>query len=124
MGDTKSNYSMLASKYSSNKDASKHTKDIFKRVEAAKKQFGDNWRKNPIDINEVVAKLGPVIRQKVTGNRKLVLITKDNIIKTDLLGGYARMQNRITKKYLTNNYVESDDGDKTHLRILKRNEMK
>lgn len=122
MADSKSRYSAAARYYArimihgSMVDAIRY---FNSKVREAK--FNENWKKNPVNLNEVVSKFTPGVKGRTQGV-KYQYENEHFIVKADMPSGYLRIYDKRIQKYIK---LDGTLGtfDETHFKIKKRREM-
>lgn len=123
MSDSKKLYSE-ASRYYIEVDVRQNRIDAerYKRSKKREEDFNDMWMKNPVNVNEIVDRFAP--NAKVTKHGiKLEFEGDHYIVKADVPSGYLRIYDKEAHSYVTLDGTPCDDRDKTHFKILKREEM-
>lgn len=122
MADSKSSYSEASSVFvtqsifSSFADMERYTKS-----KARESIFNENWKKNMVDINDVVQKFTPNSEGTPHGV-KFEFGSDRYIIKADMASGYLRIYDKKQKAYVK---LDGTPGSlaETHFKIKKRSEM-
>lgn len=100
-----------------------HRQWIRTAITAAKKEnANDNWKKFLVNINELVERYAPGVQGKSHGV-KFEWVGPQYTVLADKAAGYARVKQNGTKIYLDVNGNPSDNGDLTHFKIKKKEEM-
>lgn len=123
MSDSKKLYSE-ASRYYIEVDARRNRIDAerYKRSKAREKAYNDMWMKNPVNVNEIVDRFAPNAKAAKHGV-KYEFEGEHYIVKADMPSGYLRIYDKETHSYVMLDGTPSSDLDKTHFKILKREEM-
>ena len=122
MADSKSGYSSAAFFYASIMihgsmlDAVRYYKSKVREL-----KFNENWKKNKVNLNEVVKKFTPGSKGHAKGV-KYEFENEHYIIKVDMPAGYLRIYDKKLKKYVK---LDGTAGmlEETHFKIKKRSEM-
>lgn len=123
MSNAKEVYSKLSQYYV--EYAVPSTPDLQSGYIASKKRealFNENWKKNKVNINEIIDKYTPNVTPKVHGV-KSVWKNKDYIIKADMASGYLKVYDRNLKTFLDKYGNLVPDGPDSHMKILRKEEM-
>lgn len=122
MSNAKEVYSKLSQNYV---DAVPSTPNLQHGYIASKKreaQFNENWKKNKVNINEIVDKYTPEVTPEVHGV-KAVCKNKDYIVKADMASGYLKVYDRNNRTFLDKYGNPVPDGPDSHMKILRKEEM-
>lgn len=84
--------------------------------------FNENWKKNKVNINEIINKYTPNETPKIHGV-KSIWKNKDYIIKADMASGYLKIYDRHFKTFLDKYGNLVPDGPDSHMKILRKEEM-
>lgn len=122
MADSKLNYSNNSITYT--------TKTIYESESAMKKYnhgkyiesiFNNDWKKTPVNINEIVDKFAPKRDEYVLGY-KYIYDGENYRVVADMIGGYLRIVDKKTNQPLKLNGKPGSKKE-THFKIKKRSEM-
>lgn len=122
MADSKTAYSAAAYIYAmrtrhySMLDAMRYYRSKLREL-----KYNENWKKNMVNLNDVVKKFTPGAKGKATGV-KFEFKSEKYVIKVDMPSGYLRIQNRKTGDYLKLDGTPGSNAE-THFKIKKRREM-
>ncbi|MBQ9954938.1 MAG: hypothetical protein IJO87_05855 [Eggerthellaceae bacterium] len=122
MSDYKSAYSEASQYYveitTSTSDRDKARFDRSKRREA---QWNDEWKKNPVNLNEICDRFAPGDSGRKEGV-KFVFEGIQYTVKVDMASGYLRIWDKRAKRYVK---VDGSPGDNrsTHFKVLRREGM-
>lgn len=94
----------------------------YKRSKKREETFNDMWMKHPVNVNEVVDRFAPNAKATKRGV-KFEFEGDRYIVKADMPSGYLRIYDKESHRYVTLDGTPCDDRDKTHFKILKREEM-
>ena len=101
--------------------------DRYGRSKAREEKFNENWKKQKVNLNEIVDKFvpenGTVKNQYSHGGIKYVFEGDRYKVICDKAGGYLRIYDKILKSYCKLDGTPSNDGDETHFKIKRREEM-
>lgn len=122
MSDSKDDYSKISKNYVSEAIFSEKKKEAYLRSKERERLYGENWKRHCVNINEVVERFTPGARGEVHG-QKVEFRSQNYIIKADMASGYLRIWDRIAKKFCLLDGTPVDDRDRTHFKILRREEM-
>ena len=123
MADSKSRYSAAAKFYAkimshgSLLDAIRYAKSKFRES-----QYNDNWKKNTVNLNDIVNRFTPGSKGKPKGV-KYEFENSNYIIKVDMPSGYLRIYDKHAKMYTKLDGTPSNSREETHFKIMKRKEM-
>lgn len=124
MADSKSRYSAAAKHYARVMSHGSMLDAVrYARSKAREAQFNENWKRNSVDLNEIVERFTPGAKGKPHGV-KFEFKNDKYIVKVDMPSGYLRILDRKTKKYLRLDGTPSDSREETHFKVKKRREMK
>ncbi|MCR5429827.1 MAG: hypothetical protein K6E58_01160 [Eubacterium sp.] len=118
MADSKSRYSGAANKFSDSRHQNKRNAKRYERSKEREKKYNNNWKKNPVDLNEIVKKFTP----EASGASKGVKYEFKNdkyIIKADMASGYLRIYDREAKAYVKLDGKKGNNNE-THFKIKKK----
>ncbi|MGI6033435.1 MAG: hypothetical protein ACOX69_08470 [Coriobacteriales bacterium] len=122
MSDYKSVYSE-ASQYYVEKEvpSSGTTQAQYDRSKAREAEYNENWKKRPVNLNEICDKFAPGddgykdgVKWKFNGERYQVV--------ADMASGYLCIYDKETKTWCKLDGTPGN-GDETHFKILRREEM-
>ena len=123
MGDTKDRYSQAATEYCEavvpNSEADRARYDRSKEREAL---FNENWKKHPVNINDVVNRFAPGAIGRRKGV-KMVFAGERYEVRADMPSGYLRLFDKKLKKFVLLDGTPCGDRSLTHFKILRREEM-
>ncbi len=123
MADSKARYSESAKHYarimihSSMLDAIR-----YYRSKLRESKFNENWKKQMVNLNDVVNQYTPGVKGKYNGV-KFQFENNKYIIKADMPSGYLRIYDKNAKMYTRIDGTPSTDFALTHFKIMKRKEM-
>ncbi|MBO4909781.1 MAG: hypothetical protein J5476_10950 [Lachnospiraceae bacterium] len=122
MADSKSSYSTAASKYSK---VIRHGNMLdalrYSRSKLRESQYNDSWKRNSVNINDVVNRFTPGVKGKPHGV-KYEFENSRYIVKADMPAGYLRIYDKTLRQYVK---LDGTPGtlEETHFKIKKRSEM-
>lgn len=123
MSDSKQRYSDSSHKYVTNDvPSSMADQDRYDRSKAREAKWNENWKRQPVNLNEIVERFTPDIQ----GHRNGVKYVFENShwkVIADMVSGYLRIYNKRTKKFIKLDGTYTDDPTQSHFKILKREEM-
>ena len=123
MADYKTEYSIAAKFYASVMIHGSMLEAIrYYKSKLREAKFNDNWKKNMVNLNDVVDKFTPGAK----GKRKGVKFQFENeryIIKVDMPSGYLRIFDKKIKMYVKLDGTPGNNREETHFKIMKRKEM-
>lgn len=123
MTDAKSPYSEASSGFV-NKDAPnlEAAKKIYEASKKREEKYNEEWKKNPVNINEIVDKFAPnSVGEKVKG-KFIYRGDRYNVI-ADMAAGYLRIYDTELKRYVKLDGTLGTNSDQTHFKIKRREEM-
>lgn len=128
MGDFKAAYSDISKDYIENVvPNSTIDKERYNRSKAREAKNNENWLKNKVNLNEIVDKFVPqvdgFVEQHSEGGVKYDFEGPRYIVKCDKVAGYLRIYDKETKMYCKLDGTPSRNGDETHFKIKRREEM-
>ena len=122
MADAKDRYSGASDEYvHKTVPSSAADQERYARSKARESEFGENWAKNPVDLNEICERFAPgAIGQKK--GYKFHFIGERYTIIADMISGYLRIFDRTIKQFVK---LDGTTGTKeeTHFKILRREDM-
>ena len=122
MADKKADYSDASQNYVTKKI---HETPIdlerYKRSKARESKFNDSWKKNMVNINDVIQKFTPNGVSSLHGVKYQVEDVR-YIVKADMASGYLRIYDKSLRLYVK---LDGTPGslEETHFKIKKRSEM-
>lgn len=122
MADNKDSYSNASTDYVTKKiHESSSEMDRYNRSKERERKYNENWKKNKVNINDVIQKFAPDSVGEAHGIKFQFESTK-YIIKADMASGYLRIYDKELCKYVK---LDGTPGSlvETHFKILKRSEM-
>ena len=122
MADTKEAYSVHSAIYTAvDARISSIDEARYKRAKARESTWNVVWKRNMVNINDIVAAFAPGTHETLRGI-KLIFHGPSVDVIADMAAGYLRLRNRKTKDYLK---LDGSPGnrDETHFKILRREEM-
>ncbi len=123
MANAKEIYSE-ASKYFCEVSVPSDTKvqEWFNKSKAREAEYNEKWKKFKVNLVDLVDKYAP--NAQVYEKRYKFFFKGDKYtVVTDMVAGYARVQVNATKQYLDINGRPNSDGDFTHFKIKRKEEM-
>lgn len=128
MSDYKSAYSDISKDYIENiVPTNSVDQERYKRSKERELKFNENWKKQKVNLNEIVDKFVPkideVVTQKSEGGVKYNFIGERYIVKCDKVAGYLRIYDKKTKSYCKLDGTPSKNPEETHFKIKRREEM-
>lgn len=95
--------------------------DRYRRSKKREKMHNNSWKKNMVNLNDVVAKFAPNSVGESHGV-KYQFESKRYIVKADMASGYLRIYDKQLKQYVK---LDGTPGSlqETHFKIMKRSEM-
>jgi hypothetical protein len=122
MSDSKQRYSDSSRSYISN-DVPNSTVDRerYDRSKDREAKWNENWKKQPVDLNEIVNQFTPGAQ----GRRKGVKYVFENArwrVDADMVSGCLRVYDKKAKKNVKLDGTSGGNRE-THFKILKRKEM-
>lgn len=128
MGDYKAAYSNISKEYIE-KDVphNKMDQDRYNRSKEREKRNNSNWLRQKVNLNEIVRMFIPEdekqIKMHTEGGVKLNIEGSRYIIKCDKVAGYVRIYDKRNKAYCKYDGTPSRNGDETHFKIKRREDM-
>lgn len=122
MADSKSRYSAAARIFNKfTRHTSMPAAIGYLKSKLREKQYNENWKKNTVDLNDIVKRFTPGVKGEARGI-KYEFENKRYIVKVDMPSGYLRIKDKIIDKYIK---LDGTPGtrDETHFKIKKRKEM-
>ena len=122
MADSKARYSIAASFYArvmihgSFLDAIRYCKSKLRE-----KKFNENWKKNMVNLNDVVNQFTPKAKGSPHGV-KYHFENTNYIIKVDMPSGYLRIFDKRIKQYVKLDGLPGNN-EETHFKVKRRKEM-
>jgi len=122
MSDNKSKYSEASLHYIETKvPLSESDRIRYEHAKAREAKFNENWKSQPVNLNEIVQLFCPVFTIKEK-NEKFIFRGEQYAVQADMVAGYLKifdLQQRI--------WVKTDgtpaDLDTMHYKIKRREEM-
>jgi hypothetical protein len=122
MADSKTSYSNESNNYVTNSiHSSKIDMDRYNRSKVRENKYNENWKKNSVNINDIVNLFTPNavgsihgVKYQFEGNRYRIV--------ADMASGYLRIFDKILGQYVR---LDGSIGttEETHFKIKKRSEM-
>ena len=85
-------------------------------------RFNDNWKKNMVNLNDIVRKFTPGAKGRPKGV-KYLFENENYIIKVDMPSGYLRIYDKRTDMYTRADGSPSKSREETHFKVIKRKDM-
>lgn len=128
MSDYKSAYSDVSKDYiESLVPSSSLEQERYDRSKVRESKNNENWNKQKVNLNEIVDRFipedGGVVTQRTESGVKYNFEGKRYIVKCDKAAGYLRIYDKIEKSYCLLDGTPSKDPEKTHFKIMRREEM-
>lgn len=128
MADYKSAYSDISKDYIENVvPYSEIDQQRYDRSKLREARNNENWLKQKVNLNEIVDRFVPEVDGFVEthseGGVKYDFEGPRYIVKCDKVAGYLRIYDKETKMYCTLDGTSSRNGDETHFKIKRREEM-
>lgn len=128
MADYKSAYSDISRDYIENVvPYNEIDQQRYERSKLREERNNENWLKQKVNLNEVVDRFVPEVNGFVEthseGGVKYDFEGPRYIVKCDKVAGYLRIYDKVTKMYCTLDGTPSHNGDETHFKIKRREEM-
>ncbi len=128
MADYKSAYSDISKDYIENVvSSSSLEQERYSRSKSRKEKNNNNWLKRKVNLNEIVDRFipenGEIITQRTEGGVKYNFEGNRYIIKCDKVAGYLRIYDKRKKSYCLLDGSLSNNLEKTHFKIKRREEM-
>lgn len=123
MADSKSAYSEASKYYVEVRvPSSDFEKSRYARNKAREAEFGKNWEKRKVNLNEIVDQFCPDYTVK---ERAYKFIFKGDRydVSADMGTGYARIRDKVLSSWVTIEGTPSQNREETHFKIKKREEM-
>ncbi len=123
MADQKSAYSEASKHYVEVKvTESALDKERFDRSKLREAKYNENWSKQKVNINEIVDEFAPNFTVKETGT-KYIFKGDRYEVTADMAGGYLRIKDRNTGKWVKLDGTPVSSNAEGHYKIKKREEM-
>lgn len=123
MTDSKDEYSTASGEYvKHNSLETEKAQREYERSKARETRHNNEWKQNPVNINEIVERFAPNAKGKKNGVKYIYYGERYNVI-ADMASGYLRIQDAATKDYLKLNGTPGTNADATHFKIKRREEM-
>uniref|UniRef100_A0A7C9JDR3 Uncharacterized protein n=1 Tax=Muribaculaceae bacterium Z82 TaxID=2304548 RepID=A0A7C9JDR3_9BACT len=123
MADSKSAYSEAADYYVKTTAAQDEAMArAYAKARARKDRHGHRWETTNVNLNEICDRFAPGDRGEVKGTKYIFAGERYSVV-ADMAAGYARIYDRVARKYTLLDGSPCDNDDLTHFRILKRDEM-
>ena len=123
MSDYKHTYSGASSGYAgAAASASSDARRAYERSRMRKQKHEDAWAEHPVDLNDVCERFVPGEVGECRGV-KYIFENGNYAVVADMASGYLRIYAKKLKSYVTLDGSPSRDGDKTHFKILRREEL-
>ena len=121
MSDYKASYSAVSKEeIQLNVVETSKKKEQYDNAKKLEQKYNNIWKKNLVDINEVIRKFTPNAEPKIKGS-KIEYISDKYHIKADMFAGYLRIFDRKTGKALKPDKTPGN-LDETHFKIKKKRE--
>ena len=122
MADTKSAYSEASKHYIEVRvPASAEDQDRFDRAKMREAQYNENWKKQMVNINEIVDEFCPSFSVKEKSN-KYIFKGERYDVSADMAAGYLRIYDNQLKSWIKLDGTPAGRGE-GHYKIKKREEM-
>ena len=123
MSDSKSLYSE-ASKYYVEVDTRQNAIDArrYANSKAREREYGAIWESSCVNLNDIVDHFAPDAIGRKKGYKFIFQGSRYAVI-ADMPAGYLRIYDEELKSFVTLDGTSSRDGELTHFKILKREEM-
>lgn len=125
MSDSKADYSAESGRYVSSAtggSAKETDKKAFEKSKGREAKHGENWKREPVNFNEICDKFAPGARGRRRG-QKFVVEGKRYVVQADMASGYVRIWDKILRKHVRLNGTPGTYKEGTHFKIKKREEM-
>lgn len=124
MADTKSLYSEVSHYYVEEKVLSSAVdRGRYERSKERERKYNENWKKTPVNINEIVDRFAPGDDGHEKGV-KYIFEGPRYQVRADMVAGYLRIYDKAIKKFVKIDRGLPDPGEEPpHYKILKREEM-
>ena len=128
MADYKQAYSDISKDYVDNiVPGSALDQERYDRSKAREAANNENWKKQKVNLNEIVDRFVPevngFVEQHTEGGVKYVFEGDRYTVKCDKVAGYLRIYDKQSKMYCKLDGTPSKNGDETHFKIKRREEM-
>ena len=123
MANAKEIYSEASKYYCETKvPASSKDQNWYNKSKAREAEFNEKWKKNKVNLIDLVDQYAPnaTVYEK---RYKFFFEGEKYTVVTDMVSGYARVQEKATERYLDMNGNPNPDGDYTHFKIKRKEEM-
>lgn len=123
MADSKSQYSGASQHYVNvSVPSSEFERNRYNRNKSREKEFGANWEKRKVNLNDIVNRFCPDYTVK---ERSYKFIFKGDRydVSADMGSGYVRIRDKVLKSWVTIDGTPSNSLEETHFKILRREEM-
>ena len=101
--------------------------DRYTRSKIREARNNENWNKQKVNLNEIVDRFipesGGLVTYRTEGGVKYNFEGNSYIIRCDKVAGYLRIYDKQAKSYCLLDGTPSDNPDKTHFKIKRREEM-
>ncbi len=122
MADSKSAYSETSKHYIEVKvPESAVEQGRFDRSKLRESQYNENWKKQKVNLNEIVDQFCPQFRVKEKGE-KYIFKGERYDVSADMVAGYLRIYDNSIKDWIKLDGSIDTDGS-GHYKIKKREEM-
>ncbi len=122
MADYKDGYSNASQNYVGNVVTSNDVdRERYSRSKAREELYNDNWRKQMVNINDIVNQFVPNSTGYSKGP-KYIFENENYTIKADMSAGYLRIYDKKRKRYVKLDRTPGSN-EETHFKIKKRSEM-
>lgn len=123
MSDAKRRYSEASTEY---REVAIPSSEIdqarYDRSKAREALYNENWKRNSVNINEVVSRFAPGAVGRRQGV-KMVFEGERYEVRADMAAGYLRIYDKWLRKYVMLDGTPSDVLALTHFKVLRREEM-
>ena len=128
MSDYKAAYSDISRDYIENVvHVSELDQARYDRSKLREERFNDIWSRQKVNLNEIVDRFVPqvegFVEQHSEGGVKYDFEGPRYIVKCDKVAGYLRIYDKETHMYCKLDGTPSRNGDETHFKIKRREEM-
>ena len=94
----------------------------YNRCKEREREKNETWKRNKVNLVEIVQRFAPNAKTRRKGY-KFIFEGDRYTVVADLVAGYLRIRDRVAKKFLDKFGNPSDDGDQTHMKIMRKEEM-
>lgn len=123
MADQKTAYSQASEYYvEAALDSSAANHVAYEKSKERQRKHGENWKKQPVNINEICDKFAPGDSGAIRG-QKFIFEGPRYVVQADMAAGYLRIWDKQLRAHIKLDGTPSKDRRKTHFRIKRREEM-